>query len=193
MDLTLSDLVKIRSRSLFFFNENLYFLLHVLIAYLESFPKHYNKVTFHWVLSELWGLKVTVSPALSMYACACERDSYTRVSPRSIHTAWHTLMRTKLSPIFPNWIIQLSSFFRIAFSFNFFTLMGFFKAFFKMVAYSLNKIVDIILVLGAAGRNYCRTQRLYRNRYPFRRHPNAMQIRKILLRERRRIRKRNRK
>jgi len=23
------------------------FLLHILVAYLESFPKHYNKVTFH--------------------------------------------------------------------------------------------------------------------------------------------------
>jgi len=53
----LSDLVKIRSRSLlFFFNGNSYFLLHILVAYLECFPKHYNKVTFHWILSELWGL-----------------------------------------------------------------------------------------------------------------------------------------
>jgi len=46
-------------------------------------------------------------------------------------------------------------------------------------------------VLCEAGRNYCRVERLYRNRYPFRRHLNAMQIRKILLRERRKIRKRN--
>ncbi|KYN29435.1 hypothetical protein ALC57_01102, partial [Trachymyrmex cornetzi] len=42
--------------------------------------------------------------------------------------------------------------------------------------YSSNKIVDIILVLGEAGRNYCRAERLYHNRYPFRQHPNAMQI-----------------
>jgi len=62
-----------------------------------------------------------------------------------------------------------------------------------MAAYSSNEIVDIILVLGEAGRNYCKAEGLYRNRYPFRRYPNAMQIRRILLRERRRIRKRNRK
>jgi len=62
-----------------------------------------------------------------------------------------------------------------------------------MAAYSSNKIVDIILVLDEAGQNYCKAKRLYCNRYPFRRHPNAMQIRRILLRERRRIRKRNRK
>jgi len=60
-----------------------------------------------------------------------------------------------------------------------------------MAAYSSNEIIDTILVLGEAG-NYCRTERLYRNKYPFRRHPNAMQIRRNLL-ERRRIRKRNRK
>jgi len=29
--------------------------------------------------------------------------------------------------------------------------VGFFKAFFKMIAYSLNEIVDIILVLDEAG------------------------------------------
>jgi len=56
-----------------------------------------------------------------------------------------------------------------------------------------NEIVDIILVLGEARRNYCRAQKLHRNRYPFKRLPNAMQIRRILLRERRRIHKRNRK
>jgi len=38
-----------------------------------------------------------------------------------------------------------------------------------MAVYSSNEI-DIIL--GEAGRNYCRTERLY-NRYPFIRHPNA--------------------
>ena len=65
---------------------------------------------------------------------------------------------------------------KIAFSFNFFILVSFFKTFFKMIAYSSNEIVDIILVLDKAGRNYCRVERLYRNRYPFKRHPNAMQI-----------------
>jgi len=47
-------------------------------------------------------------------------------------------------------------------------------------------------VLGEAGQNYYRAERLYRNRYPFKRHPNTMQIRRILLQERR-ICKRNRK
>jgi len=37
--------------------------------------------------------------------------------------------------------------------------MGFFKAFFKMAAYSSNEIIDIIFVLGEAGRNYCRAQK----------------------------------
>jgi len=62
-----------------------------------------------------------------------------------------------------------------------------------MAAYSSNEVVDIIFVFGEAERNYCRAERFYHNKYSFRRHPNAMQIRRILLRERRRIRKRNRK
>jgi len=128
--------LSIRSLS-FSLNENPYFLLHILVAYLENFPKHYDKVTFHWVLFELWSLKA-VPLALSIYACACERDSYARASPRSIHIAWYMLTRTELSPILPNWTIQLSSFFHIAFSFNFFTLVGFFKTFFKMAIYSSN-------------------------------------------------------
>jgi len=38
VDLTLSDSVKIRSKSLLFFlNENLYFLLHILVAYSRAF------------------------------------------------------------------------------------------------------------------------------------------------------------
>jgi len=48
-------------------------------------------------------------------------------------------------------------------------------------------------VLSETERNYCRAERLYRNRYLFRRHPSAMQIRRILLRECRRIHKRNHK
>ena len=73
----------------------------------------------------------------------------------------------------------------------FFTLVDFFKIFFKIATYSSNKIIDIILVFGEAGQNYYRAERLYRNRYLFR-HPSVM-IRRILLWERRRIRKRNRK
>jgi len=45
--------------------------------------------------------------------------------------------------------------------------VDFFKAFVKMAAYL------IILVFGEVRWNYCRAERLYRNRYPFRRHPNA--------------------
>jgi len=48
-----------------------------------------------------------------------------------------------------------------------------------MIAYSdSNEIVDIIFVLDEIGRNYCRVEKLYRNRYPFR-HPNAMQIKEF--------------
>jgi len=30
-----------------FLNGTPYFLLHILVAHLESFPKHYNYVSFH--------------------------------------------------------------------------------------------------------------------------------------------------
>jgi len=33
--------------NLIFLNGTLYILLHIFIAYLESFPKHYNKTYFH--------------------------------------------------------------------------------------------------------------------------------------------------
>jgi len=59
---------------------------------------------------------------------------------------------------------------------------------FKIVNYSSNEIVDIILVLDRF--NYRRTKKLHYNRY---RCPNAIQIKKILLREHTRIRRRNRK
>jgi len=36
-----------------FLNGNSYFLFLLLVAYLESFPKHYNKVFLHSVLFEL--------------------------------------------------------------------------------------------------------------------------------------------
>jgi len=73
-----------------------------------------------------------------------------------------------------------STFLFSSYSFSFiffFTLVDFFNAFFKMTAYNLNEI-DIILVLSEAGWNHCRAERLYRNRYPFKRHSNA--IRRIL-------------
>jgi len=57
---------------------------------------------------------------------------------------WVEFLRACVSAIYPlldirsrarnwksSWMIQLSSFFRIAFSFNFFTLVDFFKAFFQ--------------------------------------------------------------
>jgi len=36
--------------------------------------------------------------------------------------------------------------------------VGFFKAFFKMAAHNSIEIVDIILVLDEAGRNYCKAE-----------------------------------
>src|SRR5580765_557072 len=60
--------------------------------------------------------------------------------------------------------------------------------------YSRNEIVDILLVLGEARRNYRAAARLYRLRYPDRRCPNDRQIQRIELRERtlaqRRVRRR---
>jgi len=161
-----------------------YFLLHILVPYLESFPKHYNKVTFYWVLSKLWNLKVTVPLALSIYACACERDSYARAIYLHCLTYAHA-HGIKSNPSQLNDSTFL--FFSYSFFFQFFYISRLFRSFFQ------NEIVDIILILGEAGQNYCRAEKLYRNRYPFRRHPNAMQIRRILLQERRRIHKRNRK
>jgi len=58
-----------------------------------------------------------------------------------------------------------------------------------MAAYSSNEIVDIIPVLGEAGQNYCREERLYHNRYLFRRHLNAMQMRRIFENVERSVRK----
>ena len=36
-----------------FLNITTHCLLHILIAHLESFPKHYNKIIFHEILFEL--------------------------------------------------------------------------------------------------------------------------------------------
>jgi len=144
-----------QSHYCFFGNGNPYFLLHILVAYLESFPKRYNKVTFHWV-SELWSLKVTAGVI------------YVRMR------VWAGFLRARFSAIYPHCLtyahaygiesnpsqLNDSTFLFSLYSFFFqffFTLVGFFKVFFKMVAYSSNEIkVDIILVLGEAGQNYCR-------------------------------------
>ena len=135
-----------KSRSLVFLNRNPYFLLFILVAYLESFPKYYNKVTFHWVLSELWSLKVIVPSMLSM----CVWAGFLRARACAIYPLLDIRSRAR------NWVhsfriewFNFFLFFVYIFSFNFFTLLGFFKAFFiKLAAYSSNEIVDIILVLG---------------------------------------------
>jgi len=128
-------------------------------------------------------LKVIVTPTLSMYAYTRVSGILTRARLRDLFTLLDIRSRARNCESNPSQLNDSTVLFsRIAFSFKFFTLVGFFKAFFKMAAYSSNEIVDIILVLSEAGQNYCRAKRLYRNRYPFRRYPNAMQIRRILLR-----------
>jgi len=84
-------------------------------------------------------------------------------------------------------------FFRITFSFNFFTIgfSGLFQSFFSKWSLIVEMKSLILFCLMKLDEIY-RAERLYHNGYPFRWHPNAMQIR-ILLRECRRIRKRNRK
>jgi len=63
-----------------FLNGNPYFLLHILVVYLESFSKYYISLSTFRV----WSSKITVPPALSMYVCACERDSYARARFRDL-------------------------------------------------------------------------------------------------------------
>jgi len=47
MDLTLSDFLKARLiMTIVFLNGTYYFLLHILVAYLENFSKYYNKILF---------------------------------------------------------------------------------------------------------------------------------------------------
>jgi len=114
-----------------FLNENLYFLLHILIAYLESFPKHYNKVTFHWVLSEweLW------------------RKSYSTTSVIHVRMrVWAGFLRAHVSATYPHCLtyahahgIESNSshlndstflFFSYSFFFQFFYI-GLFQSFFQ--------------------------------------------------------------
>jgi len=128
LDLTWSDQNQIKV--IVSFNGNPYFLLHILIAYLESFPKHYNKVTFHWVLSELWRLKVTV-PALSMYACVLSRFLRARVSAIYLHCLIYA--HAHGIEFTPSQLNDSTFFFHIVFLSIFFTLVNFFKAFFKIV------------------------------------------------------------
>jgi len=49
----------------------------------------------------------------------------------------------------------------------------------KMGDYLLNKIVDIIRVVGEAGNNYSAAARLYSVRFPDRRHPNRKVMKKL--------------
>jgi len=100
-------------------NENPYFLLHILVAYLESFPIHYNKVTFHWVFSKLWNLKVTELPALSMYARVSE--ILTRARLRDLSTLLDIRSRAR------NWI---QSFLIVRFNFPLFFVQLFFQFFY---------------------------------------------------------------
>jgi len=120
-----------------------YFLLHILEPYLESFPKHYNKVTFYWVLSELWSLKF-IPPAF--YPCTHAHMSGILTRVRTVIYS-HCLTYAHAHGIESNPSQLNDSTFRlfhIALSFNFITLVSFFKVIFKMAAYSSN--VDIILV-----------------------------------------------
>jgi len=53
LDFDLGVQFKGHFKILIFLNKSPYFLLHILVTYLESFPKHYNNVFFHGVLFEL--------------------------------------------------------------------------------------------------------------------------------------------
>ncbi|EZA50547.1 hypothetical protein X777_10898 [Ooceraea biroi] len=48
--------------------------------------------------------------------------------------------------------------------------------------YTLKEIVDMLVVFGECFGNYREAARLYRNRYPNRRHPNSTVIRKLKIR-----------
>jgi len=71
-----------------FLKLKLIFFIPYFCSLSRELPNQYNKVTFHWVLSKLRSLKVTISPTL--FACACEQDSYTCV----IHSYPHCLTYT---------------------------------------------------------------------------------------------------
>ncbi|KYN21999.1 hypothetical protein ALC57_05611 [Trachymyrmex cornetzi] len=57
-----------------------------------------------------------------------------------------------------------------------------------MPDYTLNEIIDIVLVLGECYNNYRQAAVLYRNRFPHRQHPNHCTISRFILRQRQRQR-----
>jgi len=52
-----------------------------------------------------------------------------------------------------------------------------------MPDYTLNEIVDIIMVLGECHNNYQQAAVLYRNRLPYRRHPNHCITSRLVLQQ----------
>ena len=121
-----------------FLNGNLYFLLLILVVYLESFPKHYNKVslnTFRVMELESYSTAGVIHVCMCVWAHVTE---FLRVCLRNLSTLLDTYAHEIESNPSQLNSIQLSSFFCIAFSFNFFILVDFFKAFFKIAAYSSN-------------------------------------------------------
>ncbi|KYN10003.1 hypothetical protein ALC57_17877 [Trachymyrmex cornetzi] len=57
-----------------------------------------------------------------------------------------------------------------------------------MPDYTLNEIIDIVLVLEECHNNYRQAAVLYRNRFPHRRYPNHCTISRLVLRQRQRQR-----
>ncbi|KYN16080.1 hypothetical protein ALC57_11669 [Trachymyrmex cornetzi] len=53
-----------------------------------------------------------------------------------------------------------------------------------MPDYTLNEIIDIVLVLEECHNNYRQAAVLYRNRFPHRRHSNHRTISRLVLRQR---------
>jgi len=129
-DFTLSDLVTSGIINqvkviIVFLNENPNFLLHILVVYLESFPKHYIKVS----------LSIFRVMELESYSTAGVihvrmRAGFLRARVFAYYPHWYTLTRlsSSINPSQLNDSIFL--FFHIAFSLNFFTLVGFFKTLF---------------------------------------------------------------
>ena len=142
-----------------FFKLKLIFFITYFCSLSWEFPTQYNKVTFHWVLSKLWSLKVTILPTLFMYACTCEQDSYTCVIHSYPHCLTYTHVR-KWVQFFPIEQLNFPLFLVYLFLSFFFTLVDFFKAFFENDRLQFKWNHWYILVLGEAGWNYCRTESL---------------------------------
>ncbi|KAG5326559.1 AMPN Aminopeptidase, partial [Acromyrmex heyeri] len=76
--LTLSGICKVN-----FLNGTPYFLLHIFIAYLESFPKHYNKIIFHEELDMIFlKLLLNISLILTIKTVFCVGNSLENVDHR---------------------------------------------------------------------------------------------------------------